>query len=78
MNKVLTWVNGIRRKKVNAQITNVPIRHEHKRIDVTLSVYARVDASLDMQFLLENSSYNLTLPEGCDVFRVELKEFVLN
>lgn len=78
MEKIFTWAKQAFRKKVKAQVTNLPIRQEYRRIDVTLSVYAKVDASLGMQFLLENSSYNLIMPEGCDVFRVELKEFTLN
>ncbi len=78
MNKILTWVQRAFRKKAAYTVDNLPIKQSHRRLDVHLSVYATVDDSLDLKFLLDNSAYHMIMPEGCNVFRVEVKEFVLN
>ena len=78
MNKLLTWVDSIFRKKVKTDIAYIPQKEVYKRIDIKLSVYAKVPESFDMRYLLENSIYHLTIPEGSTVFRTELREFTVN
>jgi hypothetical protein len=77
--KLLTWGAGFLRKAAKFNVAVEPQRKVHRRIDVSLSVYARVDESIeDVKYLLNNSSYALVVPSGVEVFRVEIKDFSLN